>query len=75
MDSGLKEPADVKCLERSLAEQVSFHGYLQLSVPLLLRVVFPVYSARGSSSSGHHIVLDSVKNCSLLSRFQGPGHN
>lgn len=35
VDLGLIEPVDVKCLERSLAELVSSHGYLQLSVPLL----------------------------------------
>lgn len=35
VDSGLKEPADAKCLESWLAELVSFHSYLQLSVPLL----------------------------------------
>lgn len=78
VDLGVIEPVDVKCLERSLAELVSFHGYLQLRVPLLyppascslpciLSSVFLFFRTL--------YFLDSVKNCPELSSFQGSVHN
>lgn len=78
VDLGLIEPVDVKCLERSLAELVSFHGYLQLRVPLLYPPAscsLPCILSSGFLFFGTSYFLDSVKNCSMLSSFQGPVHN